>query len=192
MGSGVRMSEDRDSRKANETGVLKALCAGFFMQAARICSAGGGWLIVEENILVKAEGGSAIDGSSAEWVLYTELVGNTIAHVMMRTVSAVQHEWLKPLLPKLSKVDLRRLIGEKKKDDEKAATAIKNAEELAKEKVVKVSSWSRNAGPWRGQPVVEPSQGDLEILFLVPVLASKSWPVAGCRVHAQGCSRTRL
>merc|ERR1719469_1554871 len=101
------------------------------MQAARMCSAGGGWLIVEENILVKAEGGSAMDGSTAEWVLYTELVGNTIAHVMMRTVSAVQHEWLKPLLPKLNKVDLRRLIGEKK-EEKKAVTAQKNAEELAK------------------------------------------------------------
>merc|ERR1712066_164366 len=76
------------------------------------CSAGGGWLVVGENVLVKPEGGSVLDGASAEWLLFTELIGNTIAHVLMRNISAVEHEWLRPLLPKLAEVNLKRLVGD--------------------------------------------------------------------------------
>merc|ERR1719215_656576 len=43
------------SRRGSDL-VLKALCHGFFMQSARMCSAGGGWLIIGENVLVKPEG----------------------------------------------------------------------------------------------------------------------------------------
>jgi len=130
-----------DNAKRSDEGMLKALCAGFYMQSARQCSAGGGWITTGENVLVKAEGGSALDGASCEWVLYTELVGNTVAHVLMRNVSAVQHSWLKPFLPTLKEVDLKRLVGEdpakKKKVD---PSTEKNAEEIAKEKETKVSS----------------------------------------------------
>lgn len=134
--SGVRL---RDSQRSSPAAVLQALCAGFYMQSARMCSAGGGWLIVGENVLVKAEGGSAIDGTAAEWVVYTELVGNTIAHVMMRTVSAVEHAWLAPLLPKLAQVDLKRLVGEAPKPKRVAAPE-RDSAEVAKEKEVKVTS----------------------------------------------------
>ena len=115
---------------------------------------GRGALQAGENVLVKCEGGSAMDGSCAEsgawsshaslqpcsrllgnsptcflsrplrWVLYTDLVGSTVANCMMRpaptllpaascgfmlapvpsvlpavaagTVSAVDHKWLQP------------------------------------------------------------------------------------------------
>merc|ERR1719373_212625 len=106
-GFSVRGSGRRSSKKR----VLEALCQGFYMQTARACAAGGGYLIVQENVLVTPEGASAINGSKAEWLLYSELVGNTIAHCMMRTVSAVDHAWLQPLLPKLGEVDLKRLVG---------------------------------------------------------------------------------
>ena len=46
-------------------------------------------------MLVKVEGSSALDGSSAEYVVYTDLVGSTVANCMMRTASAVEYEWLK-------------------------------------------------------------------------------------------------
>merc|ERR550534_2754220 len=126
-------------KRAGEEALLRALCAGFYMQSARMCSAGGGWLIVGENVLVKAEGGSALDGASCEWVLYTELVGSTIAHCLMRTVSAVQPQWLSPFLPKLAEVDLKRLVGEAK-PDRKPTAPERDPAELAKEKEVKVSS----------------------------------------------------
>merc|ERR1711957_276194 len=89
LSRGQTNADRKRGRGVGEDAVLQALCAGFFMQTARMCGAGGGWLIVGENVLVKPEGGSAIDASSAnaEWLLYTELVGNTIAHVLMRNVS---------------------------------------------------------------------------------------------------------
>merc|ERR1711953_1643476 len=120
--------------------VLQALCSGFFMQTARMCGAGGGWLIIGENVLVKPEASSAAAGADAEWLLYTELVGNTIAHVMMRTVSAVEHEWLKPLLPKLNQVDMKRLVGEIKTSKKQEAEPERDPEELEKDKANKVSS----------------------------------------------------
>ena len=46
-------------------------------------------------MLVKVEGSSALDGSTAEYVVYTDLVGSTVANCMMRTASAVEYEWLK-------------------------------------------------------------------------------------------------
>merc|ERR1712161_178349 len=104
------------------------------MQSARQCSAGGGWITVSESALVKPEGGSAIDGAFSEWVFYTELVGTTIAHILMRNVSAVQHSWLKPFLPTLKEVDLKRLVGEAAFKKEKKVVSEKGAEELAQEK----------------------------------------------------------
>eukprot|EP00435_Cladocopium_sp_Y103_P063061 s1385_g24.t1 len=103
--------------------LLKSLCSGFFMQTARACGAAGGWLIVGlggENVLVKCESSSAMDGSSAEWVLYTDLVGSTVANCMMRTVSAVDHKWLQPLLPKLQEVNMKRLVGMSKPSQQTA------------------------------------------------------------------------
>mmetsp|Transcript_107338 Transcript_107338/g.256372 ORF Transcript_107338/g.256372 Transcript_107338/m.256372 type:complete len:775 (-) Transcript_107338:26-2350(-) len=124
-----------------EQALLESLCSGFFMQTARMCGAGGGWLIVGENVLVKCEAGSAMDGSCAEWVLYTDLVGSTVANCMMRTVSAVAHKWLQPLLPKLVEVDLKRLVGiEKKTSRQEKADAPKDAAQIAKEREVKVGS----------------------------------------------------
>merc|ERR1712151_172962 len=105
-----------------------------------MCSAGGGWLIVSENILVKPEGGSALDGSNAEWVLYTELVGSTIAHSLMRNVSAVEHAWLKPLLPKLLEVDMKRLVGDWQPCQKQKIVPQKDENELVKEKQDKVSA----------------------------------------------------
>jgi ATP-dependent RNA helicase DHX8/PRP22 len=126
-------------RGGHKKKVLEALCQGFYMQTARACAAGGGYLIVQENVLVTPEGGSAVNGSKAEWLLYSELVGNTIAHCMMRTVSAVDHAWLQPLLPKLNEVDLKRLVGmaatSKKKEVPEKDVAV-----AAKEKEDKVMS----------------------------------------------------
>lgn len=130
----------REKRHVSDGAVLQALCAGFFMQSARSCSAGGGWLIVEENVLVKAEAGSVMHDATSEWVLYTELVGNTVANIMMRTVSAVELSWLRPLLPRLGQVDLKRLVGESKKPAQLTLAPTKGAEELAKEKEAKVTS----------------------------------------------------
>merc|ERR1712176_940713 len=110
------------------------------MQTARACAAGGGFLIVQENVLVTPEGGSVLYGTGAEWLLYSELVGATIANCMMRTVSVIDKDWLEPLLPKLGDVDLRRLVGmtsEKKKSKEEPE---KDPALVAKEKEVKVSS----------------------------------------------------
>eukprot|EP00928_Gymnodinium_smaydae_P031626 TRINITY_DN23156_c0_g1_i1.p1 TRINITY_DN23156_c0_g1~~TRINITY_DN23156_c0_g1_i1.p1 ORF type:complete len:813 (+),score=178.74 TRINITY_DN23156_c0_g1_i1:59-2497(+) len=137
--NGVALRSRRGGNGDDYSGVLQALCAGFYMQTARACAAGGGWLIVGENILVKPEASSAIEGHSPQWVLYTELVGSTIAHVLMRNVSAVDPAWLKPLLPKLDEVDLKRLVGEWKQKKQ-AQEPEKDAAELAKEKETKVSS----------------------------------------------------
>jgi len=92
--------------------VLKALCAGFFMQTARMCGAGGGWLTIGDSLLVQVDGSSVLASSTSEWLMYTELVGNTVSHCMMRTVSAVEYAWLKPFLPKLADIDMKRLIQE--------------------------------------------------------------------------------
>jgi len=126
-------------RCRDPSAVLQALCAGFFMQTARMCGAGGGWLIVGENVLVKPEASSAVDGQKADWLLYTELVGNTIAHVMMRNVSAVEQSWLQPLLPKLNQVDLKRLVGESKPSKKNKVAPEKDPAQLAKEKEDKVA-----------------------------------------------------
>lgn len=135
--AGVSFRDHR--RQSARTSVLQALCAGFYMQTARMCSAGGGWLIVEENVLVKPEGGSVMDEAATEWLLYTELVGNTIAHCMMRNVSAVEHAWLKPLLPKLVDVDMKRLVGEPPQSKKRKEVPEKDPAELEKEKQAKVS-----------------------------------------------------
>jgi len=137
--AGARLRDGDTRRRGGEKGVLQALCEGFFMQTARMCSAGGGWLIVGENVLVQPEGGSALDGCVAEWLLYTELVGTTIAHCLMRNVSAVESEWLKPLLPKLAEVDLKRLVGDWQGSKNNSGKVEKDAAALAKEKVEKVS-----------------------------------------------------
>jgi len=105
-----------------------------------MCGAGGGWLIIGENVLVKPEASSAVTGVDAEWLLYTELVGNTIAHVMMRTVSAVDHTWLKPLLPKLNEVDMKRLVGEAKPSKKLEVEFGRDPVELEKDKAARVSS----------------------------------------------------
>lgn len=135
--AGVKMSS---SRRGSDSKVLQALCAGFYMQTARMCSAGGGWLVVGDNVLVKPEGGSAIDGQTPEWLLFTELVGNTISHVMMRNVSAVDPAWLKPLLPKLYEVDLKRIVGEWRPPAKQQQEVVMDLAQLAQEKEVKVSS----------------------------------------------------
>jgi len=138
--------DDRDRRRGRDKGntgteeaLLQSLCSGFFMQTARICGAAGGWLIVGENVLVKCESSSAMDGSSAEWVLYTDLVGSTVANCMMRTVSAVDHKWLQPLLPKLQEVNMKRLVGLSKPTQQVAEADVKKDEgEVAKEREQKV------------------------------------------------------
>merc|ERR1712106_693949 len=134
-GVSVRSNAGRKSYKK----VLEALCQGFFMQTARACAAGGGYLIVQENVMVTPEGGSVLNATGAEWLLYSELVGATIANCMMRTVSVVDKNWLDPLLPKLVEVDLKRLIGMSKKQEKIEEPEI-DPEVLAKEKEVKVSS----------------------------------------------------
>lgn len=126
--------------RVRDRDLLRALCAGFYMQTARMCGAGGGWIITGDNILAEPEGGSALHGASSEWLLFTELVGNTIAHVMMRNVSAVKQEWLAPFLPKLGEVDMKRLVGSgasAKKSD--AEGVDKNPEDLAREKAEKLN-----------------------------------------------------
>jgi len=135
----VTVRNNCSSRKAYKK-VLEALTQGFYMQSARSCAAGGGYLIVHENVLVRPEGGSVVNGRSAEWLLYSELVGNTIANCLMRTVSAVDYAWLQPLLPTLGEVDLKRLVGIETASKKKAEVPEKDPAELAKEKEVKVSS----------------------------------------------------
>lgn len=133
--------EDVGATSEIDDALLKALCAGFFMQTARICGAGGGYLIVGENVLVKMDSTSPLDGSTAEWVLYTDLVGSTVANCVMRTVSAVEHAWLRPHLPKLQEVDLKRLVGDHhlaKKP--RAVVAQQDPVEEAKQKENKVLS----------------------------------------------------
>jgi len=122
--------------------VLRALCAGFFVQSARMCSAGGGWLTVEENVLVRPEAGSAVEESSCEWLLYTELIGNTVANCLMRTVSAVQHEWLQPFLPRLAEVDMQRLVGEAPSTKKRRMTGEPDLDpaQMAEQKEAKVSN----------------------------------------------------
>jgi len=126
-------------RRHNEAGLLQALVSAFYMQTARMCGAGGGYLIIGENVLVKPEASSAVIGTDAEWLLYTELVGSTIAHVMMRTVSAVEHAWLKPLLPKLNEVDMKRLVGEAKPSKKHEADE-RDPAQLEKDKATRVTS----------------------------------------------------
>jgi len=133
--AGVTM---RDGRRGGETEILEAMCAGFYMQTARMCSAGGGWLVVGENVLVKLDGGSALDGCACEWLLFTELVGNTITNVTMRNVSAVEAQWLKPLLPKLSEVNLKRLVGDWQEKKQDAGAAHENEGEKAQAREAKV------------------------------------------------------
>jgi len=136
--SGMRLG--RGKRRNDNSAVLEAMCAGFFMQTARMCAAGGGYIITGENVLVKPEASSAVEGQSAEWVLYTSLVGATIANVMMRDVSVVDHAWLQPLIGKLQKVDMKRLVGNWKPTKKDMGVPEKDAKDLAKEKEVKVSS----------------------------------------------------
>ncbi|CAJ1347261.1 unnamed protein product [Effrenium voratum] len=138
---------DRGSNRTSKSGtdaeqaLLQSLCAGFYMQTARACGAAGGWLIVGENVLVKCESSSAMDGSPAEWVLYTDLVGSTVANCMMRTVSAVDHTWLSPLLPKLTEVDMKRIVGLSKPTQAQAqAEAPKDAAQTVQEREDKVGS----------------------------------------------------
>jgi len=148
---GSRKDRDRDRDRGRRDGrqgvgspvekaVLEAFCQGFFMQTARMCGAGGGWLIVGENVLVKCEGSSVMDGSGAEWVLYTDLVGSTVANCLMRTVSAVDHKWLQPLLPRLGMVDMKRLVGESATVKQRKVEEQKDAAVLAQEKEEKVGS----------------------------------------------------
>jgi len=124
----------------NYSKVLQSLCQGFFMQSARACAAGGGYLIVQENVLVTPEGGSVLAKTGAEWLLYSELVGATIAHCMMRTVSVVDKAWLEPLLPRLAEVDLKRLVGMASNTKKKEEVPEKDPALLAKEKEEKMSS----------------------------------------------------
>jgi len=142
-GAGGRgRDRDRESSrptKASEKATLQAMCAGFYMQSARMCSAGGGWLIVGENVLVKCEASSVLADSCSEWVVYTDLVGSTVAHCMMRTVSAVEHEWLRPHLPKLNEVDMKRLVGEESLTRRKVVEE-EDPQKQAEQKEVKVSS----------------------------------------------------
>lgn len=135
-----RSAIQTSGRSGSYDNLLQALCAGFYMQCARQCSAGGGWITVSENVLVKAEGGSALDGACAEWVFYTELVGSTVAHILMRNVSAVRHEWVKPFLPKLQEVDLKRLVGEPVSKKKAETVPDKGIEEVAKERETKLTS----------------------------------------------------
>lgn len=64
-----------------------------------------------ESNLVQPEQGSVCEGCSAEWLIYTELIGNTMATCSIRTCSAVDGKWLKPYFPRLQDVDLKRLTG---------------------------------------------------------------------------------
>merc|ERR1712139_731754 len=82
--SGISVRGGSGGRRSSYKKVLQALCQGFYMQSARACAAGGGFLIVQENVLVTPEGGSVLHNTAAEWLLYSELVGATIAHCMMR------------------------------------------------------------------------------------------------------------
>merc|ERR1712139_740660 len=95
--------------KETAENLLKALVAGFYMQTARQCGAGGAWLTTLESNLVTPEKGSVCEGCTAEWLIYTELIGNTMATCSIRTCSAVDAKWLKPYMPRLQNIDLKRL-----------------------------------------------------------------------------------
>ena len=97
----------------------QALCAGLFMQSARLMAAGQGWLSVTDNTPLKPELGAAIDARRLpEWLIFTEATGNT-----MRCVSAVDKSWLDPFLGRLQQVDLERLVGERKRAPARVAGA---------------------------------------------------------------------
>jgi len=89
----------------------QTLCAGFFPSTARICGAGGGWLTLTENLLVRPDIGSALNGVAAPWVLFSELAGHTPAYGVMRNVSVIEHEWIKEYIPRIDMVDMKRLSG---------------------------------------------------------------------------------
>ncbi|CAD7929227.1 unnamed protein product [Amoebophrya sp. A120] len=96
--------------------VRRALCEGFFMQSAKLMSSHTGWLTVCDNMAVRPESGSAIDEENLpEWLVYTEMAGTSTGSTgVVRNVSPIEREWIKHLLPRLEKVDLSRLVGEKK------------------------------------------------------------------------------
>eukprot|EP00397_Hematodinium_sp_SG-2012_P017134 GEMP01017507.1.p1 GENE.GEMP01017507.1~~GEMP01017507.1.p1 ORF type:complete len:561 (+),score=135.09 GEMP01017507.1:640-2322(+) len=117
------------SSSSDPSVVRKALCAGFFPSTARRCGAGGGWLTLTEGLLVRPDLGSAIsEYNNAPWVLFSELAGHTPAYGIMRNVSCIDHDWIKPYLLRLQQVDLKLLSGAVSRKRPRTTDVLDNAE----------------------------------------------------------------
>ena len=97
---------DDESRR-----VRRALCEGYFMNAARRMRGGGGFVTVDaptQTVALRADDASAAV-AAADYVVFAELVW--AGKPRMRVASPVDREWLAPLLPRLEAVDTSRLLG---------------------------------------------------------------------------------
>lgn len=84
------------------TNIRKALVSGFFMQVAKKKSSGKGYLTVKDNQEALLHPTTVL-AKEPEWVIYNEFVLTSKNY--LRTVTAVQPEWLIELAPKYYDLD---------------------------------------------------------------------------------------
>lgn len=114
----------KDQRKA----ILKAVCAGFFLNSAERCGASDAYRLRGEEfrLMHLHPTGALVWGDLPTGVVYHE---STLTNRnYMRHVSGVKSRWIKPYLPKSFKVDVMRLTARKtEQPTTSAASAAKGA-----------------------------------------------------------------
>lgn len=93
-----------------------ALCFGFFMNTARGVAYGqpGSYLSVVDGSVLHLDRGSVLSLLEVfpTWLIYTSLAGKTLIFGSMKDASKIKNEWVTNLVPRLSTVDIPRLIGQ--------------------------------------------------------------------------------
>mmetsp|Transcript_42619 Transcript_42619/g.120870 ORF Transcript_42619/g.120870 Transcript_42619/m.120870 type:complete len:782 (-) Transcript_42619:573-2918(-) len=93
--------------------VRRALCAGLFMHTARRSETVDAWVSVGESTLARPERDSALEDMDPppQWLIYSELSGQSAGAAILRCVSVIDREWVDELLKRMDHVDLKKLAN---------------------------------------------------------------------------------
>jgi len=103
-------------RSSDSRRLRVALCFGFFMNTGRGVAYGqpGSYLSVVDGSVLHLDRGSVLSLLEVfpTWLVYTSLAGKTLVFGSMKDASKIKNEWISNLVPRLSTVDIPRLIGQ--------------------------------------------------------------------------------
>ena len=98
-----------------------ALCSSFFYNAARrLHTSAEEYILLSEGNVVNLDPNCAfaVTEHFPEYIIFSELAGNSSARGLVRNAEAVQENWITPYIQKIKKIKLEKIINKEKTREE--------------------------------------------------------------------------